>query len=173
MSCWCLLTSPSPVQSWNNLDLWWFWEICMRAEPVDSPRKGRNPSCFFIKFRSWFFSRVHGFLKWVHILSCWWEEWENLHSINTLGPPKERINKIIPYFSLTLSCLSRIFLFWHQAGNFMTSNTVFTSKWSHLKEYSPVPPPPLALQLANYQIKLSLWTSSPSPEIESKDYLKW
>lgn len=158
------------MQCWNSLDLWWSREVWIRGEPVGSPRKGRNPSCLFIKFRSWDFSRIHAFLRWVHILSCWREEWENLHSthLSKFWYSGEE-NKIIPYFSLALSCLTRIFLFWHQARNFMTGNIVFTSKQSHLKEY----PPPLELQLTIYQIKVRLWTSSPSPEIESKDYLKW
>lgn len=63
-------------------------------EPVGFPRKGRNPSCLFIKFRSWDFSRIHAFLRWVHILSCWREQWENLQSINlsqVCGPLGEKI----------------------------------------------------------------------------------
>lgn len=139
MSWWFLLVSSSPMWSWNSLDLWWSREMWMRGEPVGSPRKGRNPSCLFIKFRSWDFSRIHAFLRWVHILSCWREEWENLHSMNlSKFWYSGEENKIIPYFSLALSCLTRIFLFWHQARNFMTGNIVFTSKQSHLKEYPPI-----------------------------------
>lgn len=53
----------------------------------------------------------------------------------------------------------------------MTRDTVFTSKQSHLKGRTHTHP--LDLQLTSYETKFRLWTSSPSPETESKDYLKW
>lgn len=52
----------------------------------------------------------------------------------------------------------------------MTSRIVFISKQSHLKGHTL---PPSELQLTSYQIKFRFWTLSPSPETESKDYLKW
>lgn len=147
---WCfLLVSSSPLQSWNNLDLWWSREMWMRAEPVGSPREGRNPSCLFIKFRSWDFSRIHAFLRWVHILSCWRrlriciaQIWVNF------DPPGERINKIIPYFSLTLFHL-RFSTFDTRPGTLWLATLFSLLNTTPLR----VPPhPPLELQLTIYRI---------------------
>ena len=93
--------------------------VWTRREPVDFPRRGAS-FLFVCEVQILGFFQNTCFHK-VDAPSLGGEKSGGIYVAQTWvnsGPPWERTNTFIPYLSLALSCLTKIFLFWYQARNY-------------------------------------------------------